>query len=269
MSFLVLGGTTEGRSLAMALHRKGLPVIYSLAGLVRETRMECEVIIGGFSRYGGLDAYIGQRGIRAVLDLTHPYAVRISQTAVSAARRHGIPCWRYQRTAWKPKAGDRWHWFHNELSLFNALADRRAVFITTGQPSLEMLEQLSAFPEQRQWLRTAVPPVHPLPETMTWLQGIGPFSLENERELLTAHRIDALVSKDSGGQATSAKLEAARELGIPVFLLERPKTPPATRVFNHLSHFEDAVLGAHWPDSSPSAVSDDINRVMNKNEESP
>lgn len=268
MSLLVLGGTTEGRSLALALHRRELPVIYSLAGLVRETRLACKVISGGFSQHGGLDAYIEQHGIQAVLDATHPYAVHISRAAVGAARRRGIPCWRYHRPAWQAQAGDQWYRFPDWTTLIGALADKRAVFLTTGQPTADMLALLSTFPAQRQWLRTAVPPAHPLPRTMGWVQDIGPFSLENERALLERHRIDALVSKNSGGEATSAKLQAARELKIPVYLLERPTLPPATRLFHNLDDCEETVARS-FGQILTSLAPIHLNPVVKNNEEYP
>ena len=87
MRLLILGGTADGRQLAEILHRQGVPLIYSVAGLVRTPKVACEVVSGGFSQFGGLVEYSQQQGITAILDVTHPYAAKMSATAVSAAKR--------------------------------------------------------------------------------------------------------------------------------------------------------------------------------------
>ena len=53
----------------------------------------------------------------------------------------------------------------------------------------------------------------------------GPFTVEGERALLREHRIDVLVTKDSGGPLTSAKLAAARAEGVRMLVVRRPPLP--------------------------------------------
>ena len=108
MCLLVLGGTADGRRLAEFFHQQGLPVIYSVAGLVRAPAVSCEVVSGGFTPLGGLLSYIKQKGVTAILDATHPYAQTMSTTAVETAKACGIPCWRFHRRAWQAQPGDHW-----------------------------------------------------------------------------------------------------------------------------------------------------------------
>lgn len=246
MTVLVLGGTTEGRFLATALHDRGLPVIYSLAGRVRQTVLPCEVISGGFSQWGGLEVFLRERNIRGVVDATHPYAAAISRNAARAARARDLPCWRYHRPAWQPEAGDDWRRFSDWRTLAMALAGRRSVFITAGQVPPEAARQLSHYQAQgqRQWVRTAVPPAQPLLGDMRWIQDIGPFTAEAEYALFRRFGFDALVSKNSGGAATAAKIRVARELRVPVYMLERPELEPVTHEFDDIAECERALC--HW-----------------------
>lgn len=251
MTLLVLGGTAEGRQLATRLQAQGVTLIYSLAGLVRTPELDCEIVSGGFTRFGGLPAFIQQRRIRAILDATHPYAQGISHKAAWAAKACAIPCWRFQRPAWRPEAGDNWQAFTGWETLLPALRHKASVFLTAGQPDQRTLDRLLAYQElgQRQLLRTAVKPGLPLPPAMGWIQAIGPFGLEDERRIMAGHHIDALVSKNSGGTATAAKLVAARELGVPVFMLARPELPGVDHEFNEVDACEAFVR--QWTANPP------------------
>lgn len=240
MTLLVLGGTTEGKQLATNLAEQGIALIYSLAGLVRTPELDCEIVSGGFTQHGGLISFITQRRITAILDATHPYAQGISTRAVEAATACGIPCWRYQRPAWRPGPGDDWREFDTMEALLAALNDKQSVFLTAGQLDQRSLDVLQAYQQQgqRQLLRTAVKPQVPLPPGMHWTQAIGPFDIEDERRLMADHQIDVLVSKNSGGQATAAKLTVARERAIPVYMQARPKLPKPDQEFDDLEKCE-------------------------------
>jgi precorrin-6A/cobalt-precorrin-6A reductase len=149
----------------------------------------------------------------------------MSATALAVARAQGIPLWRYQRPPWQAQRGDDWHQFDDWPELPPMLRAKRSVFFTAGQLTQAFVEQLRAHcadGEQRQVLRTAIEPAISLPDSMTWIEDIGPFDIDSERALFERFRVDALVSKNSGGGATAAKLEVARERGVPVFLLRRP-----------------------------------------------
>ena len=241
MRLLILGGTADGRQLAEILHRQGVPLIYSVAGLVRTPKVGCEVVSGGFSQFGGLEEYSQQQEITAILDATHPYAAKISATAVSAAKSCGIPCWRFYRESWQETSADSWKRFSKWKDLIAALSNENRLFLTVGQIEQEYLEQLASKSEGV-LLRTAVAPKINLPSNVEWIKAIGPFAEEDEYTLMQQYNIDALVSKNSGGDSTVAKLFAARKLKIPVYMLERPVLETADKIFNDKKCCEQYVL---------------------------
>lgn len=232
MRLLILGGTADGRKLAAHLHVLGITVIYSVAGLVRMPRLDCQIMSGGFTRFGGLAAFIQRNSISAILDVTHPYAAIMSTKAVDAAAQCMIPCWRFHRPAWRQNKGDRWQLFDTWAPLATALSGHRSVFLTCGQINQQQVNDLAANTQQKIVLRTAVQPKHHLPPNMEWIKAIGPFTLEGEREVMHKYHIDVVVSKNSGGDSTVAKLCVARELNIPVFMLTRPKLPIVVHQFS-------------------------------------
>ena len=256
MNLLLLGGTADGRHVANALHQKGVELIYSVAGLVRVPKVACPVISGGFSQYGGLKDFIEQQKIDAILDVTHPFALTMSSTAVDVAAELGIPCWRFHRPAWQQQEGDDWRLFSDWPELLSALADYQHLFVTAGQLSQSLMDQLTRAgraDEPRTLLyRTAAPPKAQLSQTVQWLKAIGPFDLASERALMLAHNIDALVSKNSGGKATEAKLHAARDLAIPVFMIERPLLPEADCQFSELTACVEAVVEFYSSSKAPT-----------------
>lgn len=231
MSLLILGGTADGRKLADSLHNQGISVIYSVAGLVRMPAVSCEVVSGGFSQFGGLAAFIDGHGVTAILDVTHPYAQTMSAKAVAAAGVCAIPCWRFHRRPWRREAGDDWQVFANWQALAPNLAGFRQVLLTCGQLSEQQVLGLAELGGLRGVLRTAVAPKYSVPDNLQWCKAIGPFSLEEELALMKNKQIDVLVSKNSGGDATVAKLHAARALHIPVLMLARPALPAVTHQF--------------------------------------
>ncbi|MFI7546669.1 cobalt-precorrin-6A reductase [Actinoplanes sp. NPDC049599] len=222
---LVLGGTTEGRNLASACAATPeLEVISSLAGRTTTPLLPAgKVRIGGFGGVDGLTAYLRDRRIAAVVDATHPFAATMTAHAVAASARAGVPLLVLRRPGWTVRPGDRWHRVP-DLAAAAALLPRlgERVFLTTGRQSIAAFAAVDAC-----WFlsRSVEPPGAPLPERLEVLLGRGPFTLDGERELLARHRIDVLVTKDSGG--STAKLDAARERGLPVVLVDRPPLPPA------------------------------------------
>jgi len=222
VKLLILGGTGDAKTLARELHAKGVEVVYSIAGLVRQPDLPCEIISGGFSIRGGLSQYIVENNITAVLDATHPFASKMSQTAFEVTEQLQIPLWRYQRPDWTSVPEDDWTFFSNWGDLLRGLATFKSVLLTQGQLSESMLAALHMHrkPEQRFFHRTAVKPKHRVPDWMEWIQDIGPFTLDAELDLLKKHRIEVIVSKHSGGEVP-AKLIAARSLKVPALLLQQ------------------------------------------------
>ncbi|MEU9040126.1 MULTISPECIES: cobalt-precorrin-6A reductase [unclassified Kitasatospora] len=227
---LILGGTTEGRTLAAALDgRPSLRVTSSLAGRVAQPRLPAgEVRIGGFGGPDGLAAWLRAERVDAVVDATHPFAVGISRNAALAAAATGVPLLVLRRPGFTPVDGDRWLPVPS-LDAAAELLPRHGerVFLTTGRQGLAAFAHLDGV---HFLARSVDPPEPPLPPSFEVLLDRGPFTLDGERALLREHRIDVLVTKDSGGAATAPKLTAARELRLPVIIVERPPVPDGVPV---------------------------------------
>ncbi|QRP48033.1 cobalt-precorrin-6A reductase [Amycolatopsis sp. FDAARGOS 1241] len=224
MTVLVLGGTAEARTLAAELHGRGVAVVSSLAGRVARPRLPVgEVRVGGFGGIEGLTAWLREHDVRAVVDATHPFAERIGTNAFAAAEKAGVPLLRLARPGWQAGDGDRWHWaadLTEAAELLPGLGER--VLLTSGRQGLGAFAGLDAL-----WflIRCVDPPEPPLPARHEVLLSRGPYEVDGERALLAEHAIDVLVTKDSGGTMTAAKLTAARELGLPVVVVRRPTRP--------------------------------------------
>ena len=242
---LILGGTAEARALATAL--AGLPgvqPISSLAGRVADPALpDGEVRVGGFGGAAGLARWLAAERIAAVVDATHPFAAEISRSAAEAASAIGVPLLALRRPGWTQRPGDDWRRQPSVAAAAAALdgmAER--VFLTIGRTELAPFAGLD-----RHWflIRSIEAPSPPLPARHEVLLARGPFTAQGEIELMRAHRIGVLVTKDSGGPLTEAKLVAARELRVPVLLVERPPAPdvPAVTTVEQARDWVAAVVG--------------------------
>ncbi|MGY1728282.1 cobalt-precorrin-6A reductase [Geodermatophilus sp. SYSU D01062] len=232
---LVLGGTGEARRLAAALVDRGVDVLSSLAGRVADPVLpEGGVRVGGFGGADGLADWLATHRPRAVVDATHPFAARITANAAAAARRRGVPLLRLQRPGWTPGPGDRWTYVDSLTDAAAAVRDAGTVFLTTGRQGVGAFAALPG----RVLVRSVDPPDEPLPAGAVLLLARGPFTVEEEVALMREHGVDVVVTKDSGGHMTEAKLVAARRLGLPVVLVRRPPLPPGVDV---VTTVEEAV----------------------------
>ncbi|MDF5754203.1 cobalt-precorrin-6A reductase [Spongiactinospora sp. TRM90649] len=226
---LILGGTAEARALAAALVEDGgVHVVSSLAGRVSRPRLPVgEVREGGFGGPAGLAAWLREHAIGALVDATHPFARRMSASAAEASAATGVPLLALRRPGWREGPGDDWRRTSSLESAAGLLTAPARVFLTTGRRSLPVFAGLPGV-----WLlaRSVDPPDPPVPANVRVLIGRGPYTVEGERALMREHRVDVLVTKDSGGEMTTAKLTAARELGLPVIMVDRPPPPPGVRL---------------------------------------
>ena len=217
---LVLGGTAEARELAAALLGGGVRVISSLAGRVSSPRLpEGETRIGGFGGPDALASWLFDNAATAVVDATHPFARRISASAAQACSQAGVPLLRLERPGWSERHGDRWHWVDDLDEAAAAMPGCCRALLTTGR------QGLGAFAHRDDaWflIRCVDPPQAPLPRHRELLLDRGPYVLDGELALIDVHRIDLVVTKDSGGRHTVAKLDAARARGLPVIVVRRP-----------------------------------------------
>ncbi|WP_242717942.1 cobalt-precorrin-6A reductase [Microcoleus vaginatus] len=228
---LILGGTGDAAELAArASQIAEIEVVSSLAGRTQQpfTPKTGTVRIGGFGGAAGLaqfllvSAALGEdRPIDLLIDATHPFAAQISANAAVAAAECNVPYLMLVRPAWERVEGDRWIEVAGHSEAAKALLGQsQRVFLTIGRQELAAFAGLDAI-----WflMRAIDPPAlnSPIPNGKLLLAR-GPFSLEDERQLLLEYQIDTIVSKNSGGGATYAKIVAARELGIPVVMVQRP-----------------------------------------------
>ena len=220
---LILGGTREAAELAARAEAAGeARVLTSLAGrTTRPAALAGRVRVGGFGGAAGLAAFLEAEGIDLVIDATHPFAAAISAHAAEACREKGVPRLALVRPAWKRRSGERWIEVGDAAAAAAALPGLGArVFLTLGARGLEHFAALAGI-----WflVRLIERPARPLPlPDHHLILGRGPFDLEAERALTKRHRIDALVTKASGGEATYAKITAARLEGVPVVMIRRP-----------------------------------------------
>jgi precorrin-6A/cobalt-precorrin-6A reductase len=211
--------------------------ILSLAGVTANpAQAPIPARIGGFGGAVGLAAYLASERIDAVVDATHPFASRISANAAAACRATSTPLVVFSRPPWTREPGDRWVEVATVEDAADALgATRRTAFLTQGRL------QLAAFaraPQHRYIVRAIDRPaeIDALPNCKLILAR-GPFTLADELDLMKRERVEALVTKNSGGRATYAKIEAARALGIEVIVVRQPPAPEAETL-----HDLDAVM---------------------------
>ena len=227
---LILGGTAQARQLAAALSTDSpARVVTSLAGRVARPRLpHGETRVGGFGGPDGLARWLRDERIGAVVDATHPFANRISTSAVTACAQTGTPLLVLRRPGWTAGPGDVWHRVPDLTAAAAALpALGSRAMLTTGRQSLAAFAPLSGV---FFLIRTVDPPQPPLPADRVLLLDRGPYTVDGERTLMRTHAIDVLVTKDSGGDETYAKLVAARELGLPVLMVNRAAASPAPTV---------------------------------------
>ena len=222
---LLLGGVGDALRIA---RRLGPAHIYSLAGLGKvPSDLRCQVRVGGFGGAAGLASFIRAQGISLLLDITHPYAAQISRNAAQAAEDAGIPCWALRRPGWQPGPQDDWRTVNDWDELSLALHAFQRPFFTLG---CEPLQHLDTIPAGQFWTIRMLDE-HPGNAHARVIGNRGPFSLDEERDLFAAGNFDVLISKNSGGEATEAKLQVARERCLPVLLLARPELPEVDRTF--------------------------------------
>ena len=238
---LILGGTAEARELAVLLAGRGMPVVSSLAGRVARPRLPVgQVRVGGFGGVDGLQRFLREAGVTAVVDATHPFAAGISSNAAAACAAARVPLLRLERPGWAAAPGaDRWHWVgdHDEAAGITSRSGRRP-FLTIGRQSLNRF--VVPLAEHHALVRVVDPPEVELPEPWRLLLSRGPYSVDGERALFADHGVDVLVTKDSGGGHTWSKMAVADELGVPVVVVRRPGPAPGVQVVS------DAVAAAEW-----------------------
>jgi precorrin-6A/cobalt-precorrin-6A reductase len=237
---LLLGGTGDALQIARQV---GPRHIYSLAGLGRVPEgLACEVRVGGFGGSDGLARFIESEGIALVIDATHPYAAQMSANAAAACREAKVPCWALRRAGWTPQAGDDWRMVDGWDQLVDAIRPFRRVLFTSGREPLAHLDEI---PVHQYWIVRCLD-AHPGNGRAHIIDARGPFDIDGERALFALNHIDVLVTKNSGGAATQPKLEVARELKVPVVMVQRPSLPEVDREFDSPAQLLRALNEEDW-----------------------
>lgn len=248
MRALILGGTSDANRLADAAARAGLDAIYSYGGRTRTPLSQpLSTRIGGFGGVSGLVAYIHHEGITHVVDATHPFAAEMSRNAVAACAMTRTPLIALARAPWTRVPGDDWIEVANITAAVAALPEKRArVFLAIGR---QHIAPFGAKPQHAYTLRFVDPPDGTLPlADADIIVSRGPFTLSGELEMMRSRGIEWIVARNSGGTGARAKIDAARELALPVVMLARPELPDRPRtesvaeVMQWLGHRTD--LGA-------------------------
>ncbi|WP_296743960.1 cobalt-precorrin-6A reductase [Mesorhizobium sp.] len=226
---LILGGTNDANLLAEAIARAGCEAIYSYGGRTRApARQPLPVRSGGFGGASGLATYIHQENITHVIDATHPFAAGMSRNAAAACATTGTPLLALERAPWTKQSGDNWIEVPDLNAAVAALPDEPArVFLAIGR---QHIAAFGAKPQHAYVLRFVDPPdsAPPFPQADI-IVSRGPFMLADELETMRSRHIEWIVARNAGGAGARAKIDAARELGLPVIMIARPQLPDRPR----------------------------------------
>ena len=236
MNILLLGGTSDAIQLAKQLIALDINVIYSIAGLVRQPTLNCQIHRGGFQ--GKMAEFLRDQQIDLLIDATHPYASKISQQAKQAANDTNIDYWLYYRPAWQKTDKDQWIEFNNWDDLLPILQNYKFPFFTLGQAPLRHLDDINL--HQHWTVRTAIKHTIHHPQ-LRLITAIGGFSLDEEAALFKKYAFDVLICKNSGGNTVIHKLQLARQYSIPVLMQCRPPIVKTCSMFTVLSEIIDKV----------------------------
>jgi len=241
---LVLGGTIEARALALDL--VDLPRVRVTTSLPVDRDVPLpppgELHRGGFGGAEGLAAWLVQHDVRAVVDATPPYSAGITGTAVGACAATGVPLLLLERPAWLRQAGDDWRPVPDLGAAAAVLAEgpwERAL-VAGGVRDLGPLAGLSS---PRLVLRLPRLPEPPLPAGCEVALRRRPGDVDGERALMADRGVDVVVTTDSGGPGGAAVLVAARELHLPVVVVQRPPVPAGAA---GTARATDAAGAAAW-----------------------
>jgi precorrin-6A/cobalt-precorrin-6A reductase len=230
MRVLILGGTSEANRLAAEAAAVGLDAVYSYAGRTQvPVNQPLPTRIGGFGGADGLADLIRQKKFTHVIDATHPFATEISRNALAACAATETPLIALERQMWIRTADDVWIDVDDIAAAVVALPQaRRNVFLAIGR---QHIAPFAGKPQHAYTLRFIDVADGPLPlADADLIVSRGPFTLAGELEMMRSRQIEWIVSRNAGGEGARAKIDAARELGLPVIMIQRPQMPERLRV---------------------------------------
>jgi len=239
---LLLAGTFEARQLAKELADcfASARVTASFAGVVKDLpELDVPTRIGGFGGAAGLRDFLRAEQITLVIDATHPFAAQMSRNAAEACEAMHLPLIRLERPVWTALPDDIWQHFRSMQDASRALPEDARTFLAVGRKEIQ---QFTWRPDIYGLARMIEAPPQPLPEAWDLVLQRPPQSSSEEKELLRKHGITHVVTKNSGGMRAYAKIEAARALRLPVFVIDRPQLPMAETAADIQSLLEKARL---------------------------
>ena len=206
--------------MARALASAGYDAIFSYAGRTESpVAQPLPLRIGGFGGASGMVEYLRAERITHLIDATHPFAATISKNAILACIETKIPLIGLERAPWVAGPQDRWISAPDIAGAVAALPEGGRVFLAIGKQNLAPF----ALKQNFYLLRLVdAPESLALPDAAAVIAR-GPFTEAGDLELLRAHQITHIVSKNSGGTGAYAKLAAARTLGLTVIMIARPQ----------------------------------------------
>ena len=245
-TLLILGGTTEASRLARRVADLAVEAVYSYAGRVATPdRQPIDTRVGGFGGVEGLIDYLRDRRITHIVDATHPFAAQISRNVSAAATATSLPLIALTRPPWTPIDGDQWTTATDMADAVKHVEtkEKRRIFLAIGRTEISAFRRV---PQHHYLLRMVEPPATPpsMPDH-TLVIARGPFDEASDRELIQHHEIDLVVSKNSGGAGAYAKIGAARALGLPVLMINRPRLPTRREV----SEVDEVIAWLHHTDT--------------------
>ena len=230
MRILLLGGTSEASALAKVLAEGRMDAIFSYAGRTGAPLAQpLTTRVGGFGGVAGLVDYLHREAITHVVDATHPFAEQMSRNAFEACARAGANLIRLERASWQATEEDQWNPvpdMDGAVRAVQSLSESARIFLAIGK---QHIGAFSVDQRHHYLLRLVDDPKGELPlRNTSVIVDRGPFAIEHDRQILRAHYIGLIVSKNSGGSGAYAKIAAARDLGIPIIMIERPVLPGQT-----------------------------------------
>ena len=230
LRILLLAGTAEARHIADGLAGlAGVEAVASLAGATaRPEPLAVPCRIGGFGGDAGFAAFLDAERIAAVVDATHPFAATMSARAARIARETGRAHLRVLRPPWTPAPGEAWLHLAREEEAAAHIPAGATVFLATGRQHLDRFANL----EGRHLIARVIdPPAGPcaLPGARL-VVARPPFDAAREAALFRDLAVDWLVAKNAGGAPGRTKLDAARQLGLRVAMIDRPPAPDCETV---------------------------------------
>ena len=228
---MILGGTGDAANLARRINNQfsKTRVITSLAGRTQKPRrIAGQVIFGGFGGATGLQSFIETEKIQLVFDATHPFSQKISQNASIACEKAKVLRIILDRPQWELPRNGNWVAVENISAAAKSISSSvKRIFVTTGGNELNVFDQF-----KNTWflIRLIEKPKSPIKiQNYKLVLSRPPFKFSNEKALLQNHDIDCLISKNSGGNGTKAKIKAALQLSIPIILIRRPPNLPGLK----------------------------------------